>query len=135
MRMPGQQQVNDGVSEAAGSKMRRVGQDAIGVQASSRGHLAGTRVPGRSWLTFHISLTKPQPWRPGGRGPLRIAERNRQVGVYFQKRRGGAEACSQSQPEEESLFGATSPCPGSTGRTSFHPAAIELPPSNASRNL
>lgn len=38
---------------------------------------------------------------------MRIAERNRQV-VYFQKRRGGAEACSQSQPEEESLSWATS---------------------------
>lgn len=38
---------------------------------------------------------------------MRIAERNRQV-VYFQKRRGGAEACSQSHPEEESLSWATS---------------------------
>lgn len=103
---------NDGVSEATSGWTRLAGQNAIRVSARARGQLAGLRAQERSWLVFLTSLTKPQPGRPGGgRGPLRIAERNRQV-VYFQKRRGGAEACSQSQPKEESLSWATSPRPG-----------------------
>lgn len=62
-------------------------------------------------LCFSLRLQNRSPGGLGGRGPLRIAERNKQV-VYFQKRRGGAEACSQSQPKEESLSWATSPRPG-----------------------
>lgn len=105
--MPGWRLGNDGVSEATSGWTRLAGQNAAGVPARARGHLAGLRVHERRWLVFLCSLTKPQLGRPGGRGRLRIAERNRQV-VYFQKRRGGAEACSQSHPEEESLSWATS---------------------------
>lgn len=114
------------------------GRTRSGSPPRARGHLAGLRASGRSCLVFLPSLTKPQPRRPGGRGPLRIAERNRQVGVYFQKRRGGAERRAASPSRRRS------PCPGqprraraafATGRSSVHPAAIELPPRNAPREV
>lgn len=50
VRVPGRRPGNDGVSEAAGGKMRHTGQDAIGVHARARGHLASLRAPGPSWL-------------------------------------------------------------------------------------
>lgn len=45
----------------------------------------------RAGLCSHLASKIEPASEPGGRVRWRIAERNRQVGVYFQKRRGGAE--------------------------------------------
>lgn len=67
----------------------------------------------RAGLCAHLAHKKlSRPWRPGGRVRLRLGERNRQVGVYFQKRRGGAEAPSGSLPKV-SLLEEISPRRGS----------------------
>lgn len=105
------------------------GLDPVTASARSRRVLPGSET-GTEPACVRTSLTKlSRPQRPGGRVRLRPGERNRQVGVYFQKTPGWsgrhpASLCPRCPGWKKSLRAGAA---FATGRTSFPPAVFEHP--------